>query len=109
MGDRVNIVVKGSNEQIVLYIHWNGIGFLIVLQDALNRGEDRWDDFQYLTRIIFSEMIQDDILENTGYGITTTVWDGEDSIITVDVDNQTVTLYNETHSFIEYCELTFND
>ena len=109
MGDRANIVVKGSNEQIVLYTHWNGTELPAVLQDALNRGEDRWNDFQYLTRIIFSEMIQDDILENTGYGITTTVWDGEDSIITVDVDNQTVTLYNETHSFIEYCELTFND
>ncbi len=113
MGDRANILVKYENEQVCLYSHWDGSSLPRILQDALNHRE-RWDDFQYLTRIIFQEMIKDDIGGTDGYGITQTPWDGDDRIITVDVNNQTVNLgafeelYND-FSFEEYCELVFGE
>lgn len=40
------------------------------MQEALRRGRDRWGDPSYLTRVIFSEMIQDEVFEVTGFGIS---------------------------------------
>jgi hypothetical protein len=37
--------------------------------DALKRGQGRWFDGEYLNRIIFSEMIKDEVLSDIGYGI----------------------------------------
>jgi hypothetical protein len=70
MGDRRNVVVKHDQERAVaLYTHWGGSDLPATLANALKRGESRWDDSTYLTRIIFSEMIQREVLSETGYGI----------------------------------------
>ena len=91
MGDRANILVKKGEEQVCLYTHWAGSELPETLQKALQRGEQRWNDFQYLTRIIFCEMIARDELEGlTGYGITQVPHDGSDRVIQVNVDAQTV-------------------
>lgn len=91
MGDRANIVVKQADEQVCLYAHWAGSELPATLQKALQRGKERWDDFQYLTRIIFCEMVPARYLaELTGYGITQVPHDGDDRVITVDVAAQTV-------------------
>lgn len=90
MGDRANIVVKQADEQVCLYAHWAGSELPATLQKALQRGKERWDDFQYLTRIIFCEMVPARYSELTGYGITQVPHDGDDRVITVDVAAQTV-------------------
>jgi len=103
MGDRANIVVKSSNEQVCLYTHWNGSNVSETLKDALIRGKDRWDDFQYLTRIIFCEMIRDDWQSTTGFGITQNIYDGDDNVIYVDVDQSIITTHSGiTHTFDEF-------
>jgi hypothetical protein len=103
MGDRANIIVKDGSEQVCLYTHWGGYGLPEVLRSAFIRGEDRLDDFQYLTRIIFCEMVKDEILETTGFGITVEVGDGGDQIIIVDVDAKTVSVGdNKPLSFVDF-------
>lgn len=90
MGDRANIFFVDAAPQdgklhgIYLYTHWGGSALASTLRAALERGKSRWGDSQYLARIIFSEMIQDDVLEETGFGIGTRMGDNEHRIIRVD-------------------------
>ena len=91
MGDRGNIVIKDSRGmEIYLYTHWYGTELPQTLRVALQRGRDRWYDDLYLARIIFSEMIKDDVLGTTGFGIGTYQCDANHPDIVVDVPNQTV-------------------
>ena len=65
----------------------------------MKRGENRWGDDSYLARIIFSEMIQHEVLKETGYGISPYGPDGDDTFL-VDLENQTV----NGQSFEEFIE-----
>ena len=78
MGDRGNIqitqtyqVADGSRQEATafLYTHWGGSEVATVLASALKRGYDRTDDPEWLSRIIFQELIGDDH-SNTGFGIS---------------------------------------
>lgn len=70
MGDRRNVVVVFDDENsVALYSHWGGSDLPETLASALSRGSGRHTDPTYLTRIIFSEMVQGDVLGETGYGI----------------------------------------
>lgn len=103
MGDRANIVVKSDYGSVCLYSHWGGSELPEVLRSALKRGKDRLGDEQYLARIIFCEMVQGDVLGNTGFGITAVPYDGDDRIILVDVRDQTVSINERaTESFSEF-------
>jgi hypothetical protein len=109
MGDRANIVVKCQDEQVCLYTHWSGSELVEILNAAMIRGEDRWHDFPYLTRIIFCEMVKDNLLGDTGYGISEVPHDGEYRVITVDVDKQTVQIRSTPKmSFKEFINATPN-
>ena len=91
MGDRGNVnVVSGEKNSVWLYTHFDGSELEETVRAALLRGKDRWDDAQYLARIIFCEMIKDDVEGLTGYGITSIEWDGGKTV-KVNVANQTVT------------------
>jgi hypothetical protein len=60
------------------------------LRDALVRGRSRWADPAYLARIIFSEMIKDEVLETTGYGLAPYVMDDQYPTIEVDLRHRMV-------------------
>jgi len=91
MGARANVVLDyGKNQKIYLYSHWGGESLEEVLKDALERGKSRWNDDSYLARIIFSEMIKDDVLGTTGYGISPYLTDNEYPLLEVDLNKQTV-------------------
>lgn len=93
MGDRGNIVVDG----VWLYTHWDGCEIKQTLQSALVRGKDRWDDSQYLARIIFCEMLgKNDVMGLTDYGISIKMYDNEYNILVVDTNTQTVKEVEET-------------
>ena len=88
MGERNSIFLV--NDGIYLYSHWDREEDLIlILKNALSRGLDRWHDRHYLNRIIFSEMIKDDILSLTGFGLSTDEPDGQ-IVLKVDIDNKKV-------------------
>jgi hypothetical protein len=45
MGERANIIFKTKgNPDLYLYTHWQGYCIEKIVQDALRRGKDRWDD-----------------------------------------------------------------
>jgi hypothetical protein len=91
MGMRRNIALDyGEQRKIFLYTHWDAEHLEDVLRAALIRGRSRWDDPPYLARIIFSEMIQNDVLDITGYGIAPYVMDDEFPTIEVDLEKRTV-------------------
>jgi len=109
MGDRAQVKIVGDSEHpVYLYTHWDGYEIKKVTANALNRGTSRWDDSEYLARIIFSEMIRDDIDGTTGYGISTVQHEDIEVLVTVDCDCEEVSvehLYeNETvrYSFEEF-------
>ena len=82
---RRNIALDyGDERKIYLYTHWGAEHLEDVLREALIRGRSRWDDPPYLARIIFSEMIQDEVLDTTGYGIAPYVMDDEFPTIEID-------------------------
>jgi hypothetical protein len=93
MGDRGNILVKENKEDngVWLYTHWGRSYLGITLRDALRRGVSSWRDCQYLTRIIFCEIIgnSDDLRGELGYGISSRIWDG-DKTFEVIVDEQKI-------------------
>ena len=106
MGNRANTLVK-SNETdngIYFYTHSSGYRLPQTVQNALKRKE-RWSDEAYLNRIIFSEMIKDNVSGSMGYGISIFTPDGEYRIIEINHEKQTVTMQEKTYSFNEFIEL----
>lgn len=106
MGDRANILVKEDERDsgVYLYTHYGGSNLPQTLQKALAK-KWRWDDSEYLTRIIFDCMSNGCQGQETGFGISTTVGDGEDRIAEVDVNKQEVHIGSETWSFEEFIGL----
>lgn len=90
MGDGANIFFadsraeNGSFTGLYLYTHWGGESLPEVVQSGLKRGKRRWGD-SYLARILFCELIKDDVLGETGFGLSTVMGDpGVHPIIRVD-------------------------
>jgi hypothetical protein len=106
MGDRANVCVRQneSDSGVYLYTHWTGYSLPNQLQGALAK-RWRWDDAQYLTRIIFDAMTEDSHGQETGYGITSQVWDGDGRVLVVDCESQTVRCGNKSWSFTDYIAL----
>lgn len=95
MGDRANVYVKEGSKGVYLYTHWSGYRLPHIVQNALKRSRDRWDDDQYLARIIFSEMIKDEVMDTTGYGISASMCDNERSIIVIECESNTIGFAHE--------------
>jgi hypothetical protein len=101
MGDRANVKIVEGKSKVFLYTHWRGTNLPLILQEALQRGE-RWDDGPYLARIIFCKMVEGAEKDTTGYGISSTVGDGDHRIATVNIDKQTVSLNNSKRAIKEF-------
>lgn len=103
MGDRANIKMVYEDESVIyFYTHWGGSALPQDLRNALIRGKSRWDNEPYLARIIFSEMIQNEVLDEAGYGISTYECDNEHPIIVVNPSEQTVETQEVKWSFDEF-------
>lgn len=96
MGDRGNVVVKDGESKVYLYTHWGRYRLAQDLRNALVRAPDRWDDGQYLARVIFDDMKGDDF-ETTGYGISSVIGDGDETFV---VDTRAMTVNGK--SFQEF-------
>jgi hypothetical protein len=71
MGARINYVFKDSDVHpaVVLYSHWGETEWQRDLAMAMNHAKPRWRDDSYATRMMISYLIQDSVLEETGFGI----------------------------------------
>lgn len=111
MGDQAQIVVKAdeSDRGVYLYTHWRGDEIVDVLRAALLRGATRWEDPEYLARIIFCQMILDPsgtvdpINDTTGFGI------GAKQHVTLDHPLITVNCETQTISIGEDNPVSFED
>ena len=89
MGDRGNIFFVDRREGdalvgVYMYTHWSGSVLPGVVRDALIRGRGRWGDSPYLARIVFCELVQEAVLEETGYGLGTCIGDNDHNVVRVD-------------------------
>ena len=95
MGARINYVFKdGSNSSVVLYSHWGQDGWQSDIAGALQHARPRWGDSSYGTRMIISYLMQDSILDETGFGIYAITNDGYDlgeQTVLIDFTNNTIT------------------
>lgn len=96
MGARINYVFKDSEKGplVVLYSHWGQTEWERDLAMALQHSKPRWTDSAYGTRMIISYLMQDSILEETGFGIYAIDNDGYDlgeQTVLIDFTTNTVT------------------
>jgi hypothetical protein len=95
MGARINFVFKdGTDTSVVLYSHWGQDSWQTDIASALEHSKPRWGDSSYGTRMIISYLIQDSILDETGFGIyaiSDTNYDLGEQTVVIDFVNKTVT------------------
>ena len=96
MGARINYVFKDSEKGpvVVLYSHWGETEWQRDLAMALQHAKPRLEDSAYGTRMIISYLMQDSILDETGFGIYAIDQDGYDlgdTTVLVDFTTKTVT------------------
>ena len=109
MGDRAQVHIK--DEKVWLYTHWNGYKLVEQVQEALSRGKERWDDSEYLARIIFDHMVGNDQGGLAGFGISGNGKHGDVFlVIEIDCENQKVIVRNgeETTSNETFSEFVIN-
>lgn len=96
MGARINYVFQDSEQgpRVALYSHWGETEWQRDLAMALQHAKPRWEDSAYGTRMIISYLMQDAILDETGFGIYAIDSDGLDlgeTTVLVDFITKTVT------------------
>ena len=71
MGARINYIFKDSLSEpsVALYSHWGETDWQTDIAAALDHARPRWTDDSYATRMMISYLIQDSVLEETGFGI----------------------------------------
>jgi hypothetical protein len=70
MGARINFVFDDGTESLtVLYSHWGESTWEDDLVGALVHAQPRHRDYSYFTRMVISHLIQEHILDETGFGI----------------------------------------
>lgn len=71
MGARINYVFKDAEDEasVVLYSHWGETEWQRDLAMALQHAKPRWSDVAYFTRMVISYLMQDSVLDETGFGI----------------------------------------
>ena len=95
MGARINYIFKDSLTQpsVVLYSHWGETEWQRDLAMALDHAKPRWIDSSYATRMMISYLIQDSVLEETGFGIYAVNgpnYELMDTTVVIDFTNKTI-------------------
>lgn len=90
MGDRGNIKVIGAGPHAIYFYTHNGGSYLDEVLKPVIAQRKRWSDGAYLARMIFCQMVKNDISGEYGYGIATSPPDNEHSILCVDTNAQII-------------------
>jgi len=95
MGARINFVFKDVEDEasVVLYSHWGETEWHRDLAMALQHSKPRWNDVAYFTRMMISYLMQDSILEETGFGIYAVQGNNfelGDTTVVIDMEKETV-------------------
>lgn len=68
---QVQLLCPHNKTSIFLYQHYDGDRLYNTVKKSIARSKPRWDDEEYLARIIFSDMIKDNLTDLDDYGIST--------------------------------------
>jgi len=95
MGARINFIFKDSDAHpaVVLYSHWGETEWQRDLAMALEHSKPRWSDDSYATRMMISYLIQDSVLEETGFGIYAikgTNFELGETTVVIDIAKETI-------------------
>jgi hypothetical protein len=106
MGARCTFVFKQSKDQAVaLYSHWGEYTMYEDLAAALQHAAPRTGDESYYIRMAVSYLLQDSILDETGYGLYACNPNDlgfMDHPVLIDLINKTVTDDTGTHDIEEF-------
>jgi len=95
MGDKAQVKIAG----VYLYTHHGASGLIKDVQKALNK-RIRWNDHEYLTRIIFDVMKEGNDDEECGFGIGTTQHSDIWRLIEITENNEVIV---RDHDKLELC------
>lgn len=110
MGKRANVfMVEDDTAGIYLYSHINSSKMPLVVQSALKRAVERWDDRKYLCLRILFDMFSGDETRKPRFGTSTRLTDNQNAVVVVDVDHRTVGFANPNEEPASYISWTFND
>ena len=95
MGARIHYVFKDVEDEasVVLYSHWGETEWQRDIAMALQHSKPRWSDYAYFNRMMISYLIQDSVLDETGFGIysvTGTDFDLGDTTVVIDIAKETI-------------------
>ena len=99
MGARVNFIFNdGTPHAVGLYSHWGADSWEQDLAQAIKHAEPRLGDTSYWTRMVISHLIQNELLDETGYGIYAVnpdeMLDALDEVVEIDLVKSTVNGYS---------------
>ena len=108
MGDRGQVqLVSEGNPDLYLYTHWTANSLPETVANALDRSRGRWSDHEYLNRIIFSEMIQHDVLGDIGYGIGFGLHGDVWRVVEINQDTETIGIKEINYEDYDLAKLDF--
>lgn len=103
---KINIaIIQDKNQPAVnVYCHWMHLDEAVQrINRAIDSARDRWDDPSYLTRSIFSRIIEDDVHGTTGFGLSAVNQVDIEAELIIDIPNQTI------HSNEDAFSMTFSE
>lgn len=88
--------------RVYLYTHNDVKSLLTIVHNTLSL-KVRWDDPDYLSRMLFCEMIPEQFWSsNSGYGIGTQLYADVELLVSLDTVNQKITLSSGSHEFSNF-------
>lgn len=100
------VLIIGENGSVYLYTHNHADTLVKDVHDVLSR-RLRWNDPDYLTRMIFCQMVLKESWEDDiGYGIGTQFYVDVNVLITLNFEHQTVMISSADLKYPKY-QMTF--
>lgn len=102
--DSAQVEIISSSGRVYLYSHSDAASITKVVHEALSKRK-RWDDPDYLARMIFCEMVPSEFWESdSGYGIGNLLYTSTNVLVSVDVVRQKIIVQSalnkhELHSY----------
>ena len=105
---QVEIINKHNSSPVYLYSHNDAMSMVSTVYEILSM-QTRWDDADYLARMIFCAMIpKDKWHEEKGYAIGTTLYDGIALLVSLNVPKQMIKI-QVTNDLHNYESMSFGD
>jgi hypothetical protein len=105
---QIEIFNQHGNSPVYLYSHKDAMSIVSTIYEILSM-KKRWDDADYLARMIFCAMIpKDKWFEEKGYAIGTTLYDNIALLVSLDIPKQTIKIQinSDLHN---YQKMSFDD